>query len=343
MTTTLEHDLYFSFFMFTADMRPLDSAYRQLTIQHLKELRGLGYAGFDLPIAPPVDGDLTSEVASYAALKQAFDAAGLDDVAFTTNVAATRTFDPSSPYAEQRQGALSYLKSRVEITAALGGRIMAGPLIFPYNVFPTRDTGEPIWSDALHEWAGPRYRYAQPILSELAEYAERKDVLLAVEPVDHWETPAPNTVADVMDFLEGIPSRQLGVCVDSAHVVLSGGGPADFAEQARRASEAGRVHSVHISPPDRGAVAGSWIPWRSFLEPLLDGYRGPLLIESFNAVPVFLNPLHLTRRKFWIPGEDPPERGRPSAYDVAGKAIVAVRQQLADIHPLRERGIASHG
>lgn len=321
-------ELYFSFFMFTADLRPQDSAYTQLLIRHIKELQALGYAGFDLPIAPPAELDPASEVASYVALKRAFDAAGLDDAKFTTNVAATRTFDPSSPYSGQRELALSYLKSRVDITAALGGTIMAGPLIFPYNVFPTTDSGQPIWSDALHAWAAPRYRYARPILGELAEYAQSKDVLLAIEPVDHWETPAPNTVAEVLEFLEGVPSRQVGVCVDSAHVVLSGGGPAEFREQAGRASEAGRVHSVHISAPDRGAVRGSWIPWRSFLEPLLDGYRGPLLIETFNAVPAFLNPLHLTRRKFWVPGEDPPERGRPSAYDVAGEAIEAVRREL---------------
>lgn len=323
-----QRDLYFSFFMFTADLRPQDSAYTRLIIQHIKELQALGYAGFDLPIAPPAELDPASELASYVALKRAFDDAGLDDAKFTTNVAATRTFDPSSPYSGQREVALSYLKSRVDITAALGGTIMAGPLIFPYNVFPTMDSGQPIWSDALHAWTAPRYRYARPILSELAEYAETKGVVLAIEPVDHWETPAPNTVAEVLEFLEGVPSRQIGVCVDSAHVVLSGGGPAEFEEQARRASAAGRIHSVHISAPDRGAVRGSWIPWRSFLEPLLDGYRGPLLIETFNAVPAFLAPLHLTRRKFWVPGEDRPEMGRPSAYDVAGEAIETVRHEL---------------
>lgn len=327
-TTDGRHDLYFSFFMFTADMKPQDSAYTRLVIQHVKELRALGYAGFDLPIAPSATQDHASEVASYVALRRAFDAAGLDDVRFTTNVGATRTFDPSSPYAEQREVALSYLKSRVDITAVLGGGIMAGPLVCPYNVFPTTDAGEPIWSDALDAWVAPRYRHARPILRRLAEYAETRGVLLAIEPVDHWETPAPNTVAQVLDFLEGVPSRQVGVCVDSAHVVLGGGGPAQFGEEARRASEGGRVHSVHISAPDRGAVHGSWIPWRSFLEPLLDGYRGPLLIETFNAVPPFLNSLHLTRRKFWIPGEDPVETGRPSAYDVAGDAITAVRHEL---------------
>lgn len=334
MTNPVRHDLYLSFFMFTADMRPRDTAYTQMVIQHIKELTALGYTGFDLPIAPAEGQDHASEVAGYIALRRAFDAAGLEDVKFTTNVGATRTFDPSSPYAEQREAALSYLKSRVDITAALGGKIMAGPLVFPYNVFPSTDVGEPIWSDALHAWAAPRYRYAQPVLRQVAEYAETRDVLLAIEPVDHWETPCPNTVAEVMHFLEGVPSRQLGVCVDSAHVVLGGGGPAQFGEEARRASEAGRVHSVHISAPDRGAVRGSWIPWRSFLEPLLDGYRGPLLIETFNAVPPFLNSLHLTRRKFWIPGEDPQESGRPSAYDVAGEALEAVRHQLSQFQPV---------
>jgi hypothetical protein len=40
--------------------------------------------------------------------------------------------------------------------------------------------------------------------------------------------------------------------------------------------------------------------------------------------------LHLTRRKFWIPGEDEPAAGVPDAYTVAGEAIEALEKQLSD-------------
>jgi sugar phosphate isomerase/epimerase len=266
-------------------------------------------------------------VERYASLKEALDHAGLGGVGISTNVGATRTFNPASPYAGQREDALDYLKSRVDITALLGGTIMAGPIIFPYGGYPTSDFGEAIWSDALQDWAAPGYAAAQPVLDELGVYAAEQGVSLAIEPVDHWETATPNLVGEVLAFLEGVPSKRVGVCIDSAHVMLGGDGPEAFAEQVAGAD--GRVHSVHVSAPDRGAMVDSWIPWSAFLDPLLPVYDGPLLVEVFNAIPPFLDSLRLTRRKFWIPGEDTPVDGVPDAYTVAAEALAAVQEQLA--------------
>jgi sugar phosphate isomerase/epimerase len=333
MASSASHELYFSFFMFTADLRPDDLEYRKTIVRHIRELTALGYAGFDVPIAPPAAGDFSGDSERYARLREALDEAGLEAVPLSTNVGATRRFDPTSEYAEQRQAALAYLKSRVDITAILRGPIMAGPIVFPYNVFPLTDFGEPIWSDALHEWVAQRRDLAQPVLHELGEYAGERGVSLAIEPVDHWEQPGPNHVGEVLSFLEGVQSRQLGVCIDSAHVMLGADGPATFTEHVAQAGELGRIHSVHISPPDRGAFHDSWIPWQQFLEPVLAHYDGPLLIETFNAVPVFQGPLRLSRRKFWIPGEDPAVPDVLDSYTVAAKAIDTVRDQLSSITP----------
>jgi D-psicose/D-tagatose/L-ribulose 3-epimerase len=326
-----ERDIYLSFFMFTTNLRPGDDEYAKVIIGHIKKLLELGYAGFDMPIFPNDTRDHQAEVDSYARLKQALDRAGLQDVGFTTNVAATRTFDPSSVYGDQRQVALAYLKSRVDITAVLGGTIMAGPIVFPYNVYPVTDFGEPIWSDALHAWTRPRYLDAQPIVDEVGQYAAGHGVKLAIEPVDHWEQAAPNMVGEVLRFLDGVPSRQVGVCVDSAHVVLGSSGPDEFRRDVLEASRAGRLNYAQVSAPDRGAVHDSWIPWREFLGAIVPGYDGPLLIEVFNAIPAFLSSLRLTRRKFWIPGEDEPVPGVPDAYEAAAASIDALRGELGKL------------
>jgi sugar phosphate isomerase/epimerase len=328
MPTSAARDVYLSFFMFTVDLHPGDPQYAKVIIRHVKELRGLGYAGFDMPVFPHRTFDHQAEVEHYRELKRALDQAGLDDVGFTTNVAATRTFDPTSPYREQREGALAYLKSRVDITAVLGGSIMAGPIVFPYNVFPEKDLGGPIWSDALQAWARPGYRDAQPVLNELGEYAAAKGVKIAIEPIDHWEQSAPNMVSDVLRFLEGVDSRQVGTVVDSAHVVLGSSGPEAFRRDVLEAAKADRLNYAQVSAPDRGQLRDSWIPWRVFLGSILPNYEGPLLIEVFNAIPAFLSALHLTRRKFWIPGEDEPVTGVPDAYTVAAEGIEALRSEM---------------
>ena len=327
-------DLLFSFFMFTADLRPGDQAYAQTIVAHMRALLDMGYAGFDLPIAPTA-GDRAAELATYKQLRAALDDAKLGKLQLTTNVAAWPAYDPSSPDPAVRKAALTYLTSRVDITKALGATIMAGPIVLPYGGFPRTEGGQASWSDALQDWARARYRAAQPVLEKLAAHAEDKGIKLAIEPVDHWETAGPNLVGEVLEILEPVRSRQIGVCIDSAHVALGSDGPAVFAAQAARGKAERRLHYVHLSAPDRGALEDSWIDWPRFLTPIRAGYDGPYLVEVFNAIPAFLDGLRLTRRKFWVPGEDEPVPDRPSAYDVARDAIATVRAEMArhDPHP----------
>lgn len=316
--------------MFTTNLNPGDLEYRQTVLKHIKELKKFGYTGFEFPIAPSEDKNYEKDIKDYANLRSSLDSEGFADIKISTNVGATRTFDLSSPYPEQRQAALEYLKSRIDITAALRGEIMMGPIIIPYGVFPTTDFNVPIWSDQLQEHLAIRYRNAQIIFNKLGQYAEQKNVKLAIEPITHWETPGPNKLSQLIEFLDGVESKQVGVVIDSAHETLDGEGPEIFKAQVSSLAQQKRLHYVQVSPPDRGALHTSWIPWQSFLEPILQVYDGPIAVEIFNAIPAFTNSLRLTRRKFWIPGEDP-ENEYPSAYDIADKAINATRTQLDKI------------
>lgn len=337
-STTSRREIYFSFFMFTADLRPDDTRYTHVLIRHLKALTEMGYDGFDVHIAAqPSTVDHKLEVDSYVALRKAFDEAGLTDVRFTTNVGTTRTFDITSPYEEQRKQALSYLRSRVDITRVLGGdSIMSGPFLYPYGVFPTTDLDEPLWSDALLDWMTPRYAAARSVFEDLAEYAARKEVKLAIEPVKSWETPPPNMVSEVLDFLEEIESLPAGgVTIDTAQVVMESQGPAIFKRNVARAVQQNRLFYVHISAPDRGAVRDSWIPWDIMLGEIEPVYRGPYLVEVFNAIPPFVSSMRMARRRFWRPGEDDPEPDRDSAYDVASAGLATLREQIASSARLR--------
>ncbi|GAA3194824.1 sugar phosphate isomerase/epimerase family protein [Dactylosporangium siamense] len=327
-------EIYFSFFMFTVDARPDDTAYTKTLINHMQALTDMGYDGFDLHIAaqpPSVDHKL--EVDSYLGLKKAFDKAGLRDAKFTTNVGTTRTFDPTSPYEEQRKEALAYLKSRVDITSVLGGdSIMSGPFLYPYGAFPLTDNGDGIWSDALLDWMEPRFLAARSVFQELGEYAATKHVKLAIEPVKSWETPPPNMVSEALDFLDGASGADRlpgGVTIDTAQVVMESQGPSVFKRNVARAVQHDRLYYIHISAPDRGAVHDSWIPWDALLGEIEPVYDGPYLVEVFNAIPPLDSGMRMARRRFWRPGEDAPEPGRPSAYDIAKAGLETLREQLA--------------
>ncbi len=323
-------DIYLSFFMFTTDMKPDDSAYRDLVVKHIKQLTAFGYRGFEFPIAPTFSRNYDQDLQNYQDLRNYLDSQGCAEVKIATNVGATKTFDPSSPYPQQREEALQYLKSRVDITAALGGEIMMGPIVIPYGVFPTTDFNEPIWSDRLQELLKVRYETAQPILNQLGEYATDKKVKLAIEPITHWETSGPNDLAQLIDFLDGVESKQVGVVIDSAHEVLDGGGAEIFKAQVTELAREKRLHYVQVSAPGRGALHISWIPWKNFLDPILEVYQGPIAVEIFNAITVFANSLRLSRHKYWIPGEDQPN-SYASAYQTADAAIQATQRELTKL------------
>ncbi|WP_221118297.1 sugar phosphate isomerase/epimerase family protein [Rhizobium lentis] len=332
MEEARRRDIFFSFFMFTADLRPNDAGYTQVLVRHLKALTEIGYTGFDVHIAPgPAHVGHHAEVESYISLKRAFDEAGFRGVKFTTNVGTTRSFDPTSPYEEQRKQALSYLKSRVDITSVLGGEntIMSGPFLYPYGVFPLTDDGDGIWSDALQDWMKPRYAAAASIFRELAQYSAEKRVKLAIEPVKNWETPGPTTVSEALDFLESADIPVCGVTIDTAQVVMESQGPAIFRKNVARAAQQSRLNYVHISAPDRGAVSDSWIPWEIMLDEIEPVYSGPYLVEVFNAIPPFESSMRMTRRRFWRPGEDAPEAGVDSAYDIARTALRTLEEKIA--------------
>ncbi|MBD2578383.1 sugar phosphate isomerase/epimerase family protein [Oscillatoria sp. FACHB-1406] len=320
--------------MFTTNLKPHDSEARKVAIHHIKALKKFGYNGFEFPIAPGALEDAPQEIENYANLRREMDAAGLNEVRVATNVGATPQFDPSSSNPAQQQEALTYLKSRVDITVALGGEILMGPIVVPYGAYPVTasDSDTPLWSDKLQDELAIRYANAQPILNELGEYAEQKKVKLAIEPITHWETPGPNTLAQLIEFLKGVPSKQVGVVIDTAHEILDGAGPEIFQQQVNWLAEENRLHYVQVSPPDRGAVHTSWIPWQALLKPIVKVYDGPIAIEVFNAIPEFQPSLRLTRRKFWIPGEDA-ENQYPSAYDIARDAIAVTRQELNRLTP----------
>jgi sugar phosphate isomerase/epimerase len=319
---------YLSFFLFTTDPQPGAQAAREQLLVQVEELVEMGYSGFELPIPPSDMVEPQAEVEAYRQLRQELDERGFASVALTTNVAATAAFDPTAEDPAVRLAALAYLKSRVEITAALRGNVMMGPIVYPYGLRPKDQRGEELWSDALQAFLAAGYQRAAPVLAELAEHAAQLGVRLAIEPITHWETAAPNTLEQLQAFLELVPNPQLGVVIDSAHEILDGAGPERFAEQVAALAASGRLHYVQLSAPDRGRLDRSWLPWSHFLARVLPHYEGPLAIEMFNALPVFQPLLRLSRRKYWIAGVDAPSSA-PSAMEVADASLQASREAVS--------------
>ncbi|WP_462172201.1 sugar phosphate isomerase/epimerase family protein [Pseudoalteromonas xiamenensis] len=329
-------DMYFSFFMFGSNFSIEDGEFLDQAIVHMRHLVSMGYCGFEFH---PGREQTTSykyptyedELKAYQAFRKRMDEEGFSHIKVATNVGATPDCDPSSSCKAIREAGIAYLKSRVDITKALGGEIMMGPMVIPYGGFVVKaPNGEEVWSDGLQDELAKRYDTAKESFEILGQYAQSQGVKLAIEPISHWETPGPNKLAQLMSFLDGIENPTVGVVLDSAQEILDGDGPTVYAEQIKAIAGQGRLHYAQASPPDRGDLVNCWLPWEDIFTPILTHFDGPIAVEIFNAVGGFDHGLRLSRRKYWIPEVDKPNE-YPNAYEVAQQAHNYTLERLTRI------------
>ena len=100
---------------------------------HLPVLRALKETGFDGVEVPVFD---TSDLKHYRWLGGVLDDLGLERTMVA--IIPDEAHSPISPDASARQGAVDHLKRVIDCSAALGGKVLAGPWFQPLGVF----TGE---------------------------------------------------------------------------------------------------------------------------------------------------------------------------------------------------------
>jgi D-psicose/D-tagatose/L-ribulose 3-epimerase len=172
--------------------------------------------------------------------------------------------------ADRRAEALAMLKQGIEATAAMGGRIMAGPFHGPVGYLPGRRR-------TVDEW-----RWLVEGLREAGDHAARLGVRLAVEPLNRFETYVLNTAADAALLCDQVGHPAVGVLYDTFH----GNIEEKSQDAAIRAVGRHLIH-VHSCENDRGTPGSGHVEWSQVMTALRGvGYDGYLVIESFGfAIP----------------------------------------------------------
>lgn len=148
--------------------------------------------------------------------------------------------------------------------------------------------GLPPGSRDLH---GARERVGEA-LAELAPYAAKRGVRLAIEPLHPMyasDRCVVSTLAQALDLAERFPAEQVGVVVDTYHLWWDDGAP----DQIARAGAGGRIHSFQladwITPLPAGVLLGRGllgdgsVDFRAFRRNVeAAGFDGPIEVEIFN-------------------------------------------------------------
>lgn len=168
---------------------------------------------------------------------------------------------------EQQQNAKQYLKSILDTMDILGAKMLVGPL---YSSVGRADAVEE--DDYKRQW-----ETAVNNLKEIAEYARQRNMKLAIEPLNRFETDFVNTVDQALKMIEDINSPVVFIHFDTFHMNI------EEKNQAKALAKAGKfLGHIHACGSDRGTPGNDHTNWTAIAQQLKAmNYTGDIVIESF--------------------------------------------------------------
>lgn len=238
---------------------------RPFTASHFplfKKMRDLGFDFVELLVPEPGEIDL-------AEARRALDDAGLDVVlAARVNLQRNLSSDDQSAH----RAGIDYLRYTADCAAALGARVVGGPLTGNPLVFAGR-APLPVPED---ERLARKERCAKGLV-EAGNHAASAGVLLAIEPLNRFESDVLCTTQQAIELLEAVDHPAIKLMLDTFHMHME---EASIAEAIRL----GGAHLVHFQANEnhRGFPGTGSTDWVSVGRALHEiGYNGPVSLEPF--------------------------------------------------------------
>ncbi len=177
------------------------------------------------------------------------------------------TRDISSDVPEYRENGMAYGKRLIDMASALNSPYVAGPMYAA--VGRTRL--------ASKDEKQRQMKLASENMKKLADYAAKKGVKLAIEPLNRFETDFINTVEQGLSFLDTVGFDNVGFLLDTFHMNIEEKSLPDAIRMAK-----GKIFDFHACANDRGTPGEDNLDWDAIRSALIDAdYSGPVVIESF--------------------------------------------------------------
>ncbi len=223
----------------------------------LPRIRDYGIECVEIPVMYPLELET-------AQLRRALEA---NDLGVSVCAILPNGTNPISPHEEVRSKAVKHLRTCINVTADLGGRILCGPVYAPigYLPHPSRTSSE--W-----DWAIECFQQLIPLLAETG-------VTLALEPVNRSETHFMKTCAEGKRFCETLGHSNIGITLDTFHANIE---EKDIAKTIPALGD--YLKHIHMSENDRGVLGSGHIDFLPILRELERiAYRGILMVEGFGT------------------------------------------------------------
>lgn len=238
---------------------------RPFTPEHFAwfaKIKALGYDFIELLVPEPEDLDL-------AETRKAIEGSGLG-VVLAARVSMQRNITSDDPAA--RATGLAYLKSAAAASAALGARILGGPLYGNPLVFAGRPPA-PVSEDLRLR----RIEWCVSALREAGAAAAEHGVTLAVEPLNRFETDFVSTTRQGIELIDLVGHANVRLMLDTFHMHME---DASLAEAIQVAGP--RIAHFQANENHRGFVGTGSTDWVAVARALhAAGYEGPISLEPF--------------------------------------------------------------
>jgi len=221
-------------------------------------IKDTGFDGVEIALANKGDFDYTNTL-------KKFKDNGLECIGICGMHSLDR--DIRGPDMDNVSNGIQYIKDGIDAAAALESDLFTGPF---YSAVGRASMETP--EDRKKQW-----QTEIESLDEVCQYAEKKGVYLAMEPLNRFETDFINIAEDAIKLIKEVGSDYLKIHLDTFHMNIE---EKDSAEAIRKTGDL--LYNFHTSENDRGAPGTGQVHWEKIFQALKDiDYNRYLVIESF--------------------------------------------------------------
>jgi D-psicose/D-tagatose/L-ribulose 3-epimerase len=235
------------------------SPFQTKDLHFLDKAKAMGFDLVEIPIESIDDVDFGKAAEAYARTGLAASVCAV--------MGAGR--DPSHPDEKIQQAGIDYLAHLIDGAAAMGGTLVAGPL---YAAVGRQ------WQQTPEMRKEDLARTAKNLRIS-ADYAEKRGIRLALEPLNRFETSFINLTEQALELMELIGSPAVGLMMDTFHANIEEKHLGKALEMA-----GAKLWHVHANENDRGTPGTGHVAWPEIAAALKKiNFNGALVIESFST------------------------------------------------------------
>ena len=224
-------------------------------LELLPVIRELGLQGIEVPMSNP-------EALQVGSIREACER---NELTCTVCAILPKQCNPISPEREARLRAIQHLKQCIEATAAMGAKLLGGPLFAPTGYLPDHRPTKDEWS-----WATEAFQ-------SLGDKLNAYDLTLSIEPVNRSETLFLRTAEEAIQLCELIGNPRIGVTIDTFHANIEERSITGAIRSLGR-----HLKHIHASENDRGPLGRGHVPFLEIVNTLQDlRFDGFVMIEGF--------------------------------------------------------------